>query len=154
MTDVRHSGYKAAAQTIAFNGTRTMNNTLLDNEWTHLSDVVDNSVNLWLFADWEIQLTSAVFTGADSAVELYIVPILDDTNDPDWVGDGIVDEQEQNVYFVGSFTTSGATLAQRLTIRAIEMPPGLFKVGIRNRAGVTLGGTNVLRYRPWQYSSA
>lgn len=154
MTDVRHSGYKAEAQSVAFSGTRTLV-SLADDEWTHLSDEVDNSTNGWLFSDWEFVCTSVAFTGADSAIELYIVPAVDGTNYPDWAGDGTTDEQEQNVHFVGAFTTSGSTAAQRLTLRGIELPPGKFKVGVRNRGGVALAASgSTLKYRPWQYSSA
>lgn len=154
MTDVKHSGYKAAAQTVAFSGTQTLA-SLADDEWTNLSDEIDNSVSGWLFADWELVLASAIFTGADSAVELYLIPTVDDTNYPDWVGNVITDEQENNVFFVGAFTTSGATAAQRLALRGIDLPPGKFKVGVRNRSGVALAASgNTLKYRPWQYSSA
>jgi hypothetical protein len=154
MTDVKHSGYKAELQSIVFSGTRTLV-SLADDEWTDLSDVVDNSTNGWLFADWEFVCTSVAFTGADSAIELYILPAVDGTNYGDWTGDGITDEQEHNVHFVGSFTTSGATAAQRLTLRGIELPPGKFKVGVRNRGGVALAASgSTLGFRPWQYSSA
>jgi hypothetical protein len=154
MTDVKHSGYKAAAQSVTFSGTRTLV-SLADDEWTDLSDEIDNSVNGYLFADWEFVCTSVAFTGADSAIELYIVPSVDDTNYPDWTGDGIADEQEHNVHFVGAFTTSGATAAQRLTLRGIELPPGKFQVGVRNRGGVALAASgSTLKWRPWQYSSA
>ena len=135
MTDVKHSGYKAALQAVVFSGTRTLV-SLADDEWTDESDVIDNSANLWLFADWRLELGSAVFTGTDSAVEFYIIPSVDDTNYPDWTGDGIVALQEHNVHFAGSFTTSGATLAQDLSLRGVELPPGKFKLGVRNRSGV------------------
>jgi len=154
MTDVKYSGYKNDAITISFTGTRTLV-SLADSEYTDLSDEIDNGPNGWLFADWEFVCTSVAFTGADSAIELYLIPIVDGTNDPDWTGDGLVTLQEQNVFFVGAFTTSGDTAAQRLTIRGIELPVGKFKVGVRNVGGVALAASgSTLKYRPWQYTSA
>lgn len=154
MTDVKHSGYKAAAQAVTFTGTRTLV-SLADDEWTDLSDVIDNSVTGWLFADWKFVCTSVAFTGADSAIELYLIPSVDDTTYPDWAGDGTADLQEHNVHFIGSFTTSGTTAAQDLTLRGIELPAGRFKIGVRNRGGIVLAASgSVLSYRPWQYSSA
>jgi hypothetical protein len=52
-------------------------------------------------------------------------------------------------------TTTGAVGAQRMTLRAVNMPPGKFKFGIRSRAGVTLAASgNTLKYRRWNYASA
>ena len=154
MTDVVNSGYKAAAQAVNFSGTRTLV-SLADDEWTDESDAIDNSVTKYLFADIEFVCTSVAFTGTDSAIEIYLIPSVDDTNYPNWTGDGIIDEQENNIHFVGSVTTSGATEAQRLVLRGVDLPPGKFKFGVRNRGGVALAASgSVLSWRPYQYSSA
>lgn len=154
MVDAVHSGYKEEAQSVSFTGTRTLT-SLADTEWTDLSDEIDNSSLKYLFADFELVLGSAAFTGSDSVVEMYLLPSVDGTNYPDWTGDGTADEQEHNVHFVGSFTTSGATAAQRLTLRNVAMPPGKFKIGIRNNAGVALAASgNTLKYRRWNWASA
>ena len=153
MVDAVLSGYKAAAQAVVFSGTRTLV-SLADNEWTDESDVIDNSSNKYMMADLELVLASAVFTGTDSIVEIYLIPSVDDTNYPNWTGDGIVDEQENQIHFVGSVTTSAVTEAQRLTLRSVALPAGKFKFGVRNRAGVALAASgNTLFWRPWQYSS-
>ena len=100
--------------------------------------------------DFELVLASAAFTGADSQVELYIVPSLDDTNYPNWTGNVATDEQENDQYFSGvTFVTSGATEAQRIVKRNVLVPPGYFKVGLRSLANVaTAGSGNTLSYRP------
>jgi len=153
MVDSVHSGYKAALQGVVFSGTRTLV-SLADNEWCDLSDAIDNSIGKYLFADLRLELGSAAFTGTDSAVEIYLLPSLDDTNYPDWVSDGIVDEQENNIHFIGSVTTSGTTAAQDLIIRSVALPAGKFKFGVRNRGGVALAASgNTLSWRPWQYAS-
>ena len=154
MVDSTRSGYKAAAQTVVFSGTQQID-SLTDNEWTNLSDAIDNSVNKYMFADIELVLGSAAFTGSDSAIELYLIPSVDDTNYPDWTGNVTTDEQENNKHFIGSMTTSGSTAAQRMTLRDVELPNGLFKFGIRSRAGVSLAASgNTLKWRPHQFASA
>lgn len=153
MADITNSGYKASASTVSW--TSNGFDALTDNEWTDASDAIDNSTNKYMFADLEIVLGSAAFTGTDSAIEVYLIPSVDGTNYGDWAGGGTTTDEQENIqYFIGSVTTSGSTAAQRLIIRGVELPPGLYKYGIRNRGGVTLNATNTLKWRPWQYSSA
>lgn len=153
MVDSVLSGYKAAAQAVVFSGTQQIDSAL-DNEFTDLSDEIDNSLDKHMMMDLELVLGSVAFTGTDSLMEIYLVPSIDDTNYPAWQGDVVTDEQENNGFFVGSMTTTGANEAQRMALRSVAMPPGKFKFGIRSRAGVTLAGSgNTLKWRPWQYSS-
>lgn len=154
MADVTLSGYKAAAAAVVFSGTQTLV-SLQDNEWTDLSDAIDNSTNKYMFADLELVLGSAAFTGLDSAMELFLVPSVDGTNYADWTGNVLTDVQHNNIHFIGSVATSGSTQAQRLTLRGVALPAGLYKYGVRNRGGVTLAASgNTLSWRPYQYSSA
>lgn len=140
---------------VVFSGTRTLV-SLADDEWTHLSDELNNiTLGKAVFADFHLALGSAAFTGADSAVELYLLAPGNADVYPDWTGDGIVDLQEQNVHFVRSFTTSGATAAQELYQRDVEIPPGKWKLGVRNKANVALAAAgNTLYYRLWSHGSA
>ena len=153
MATATWSGYQAEAQTVAFSGTQGID-SLTNDEWTSLSDEVDNSTNKYLFADIELYMPSVAFTGADSAMELYIVPSVDGTNYPNWTDNVTTDEQENNIHFVGSMPTSGTTANQRLVLRAVALPPGKFKFAVRNRGGVTLTTGNTLKYRPYGYSAA
>ena len=152
MVDAVLSGYKAALQAVVFSTVQTFA-SLLDNEWTDLSDAIDNSVTKYMMADLQVDLGSAIFTGTDSIIEIYLVPSIDDTNYPGWTGGVTSDEQENNIHFIGSVTTNADTVAQVLALRSVALPAGKFKFGIRSRAGVTLGATNTLSWRPWQYSS-
>lgn len=148
MANITLSGYLAAAVTIAFSGTQQVN-SLTNDEWTDLSDAIDNSTNKYALADFELVLGSAAFTGTDSALALYIVPSVDGTNYGDWTGNVTTAQQHHQPYYAGSFTTSGATAAQRLTLRDVPLPNGLFKVGIRNLSNVSLAASgNTLKYRP------
>jgi hypothetical protein len=142
------SGYLATAQSVVWTSGQSLD-SLTDNEWTDLSDAIDNSSNLYILADVELVLGSAAFTGTDSTIELYVVRSVDGTNYADWTGNVTTDEQENQQYYVGSFTTSGATAAQRLTLNDILLPNGLFKFGLRNRGNVTLASSgNTLKWRP------
>jgi len=154
MPDATHSGYKVAAVSVAWTGATQKIDSLADNEFTNLSDEIDNSTNKYLFADLELVLGSAAFTGADSALELYLIPSVDGTNYPDWAGNTTADQQENMKHFIGSLSTTGSTAAQRMTKRSVSLPPGKFKFAIRSRAGVSLAASgNTLKYRPWNYAS-
>ena len=144
----RLTGYLAAAQTAAWTSGQSLNSAS-DNDWTDLSDAIDNSTNKYPFADFEIVLASAAFTGTDSQIRVYIVPSVDGTNYGDWTGNVTTDEQENDKYFVGALTTSGATAAQRMTLRDITIPNGLWKIGLRNATGVALAASgNTVKWRP------
>jgi hypothetical protein len=152
MTDVRNSGYKAAAQTAL----STELNSLANDTWCSLSAEIDNSTNGYMFADFEVNLAAAIFDGADAAVELYLVPSLDDTNFPTFLDSGSTDNQENNQYFIGSVTVrdDDASVTSRGTLRGVELPPGKFKIGARNRTNIGLASSgNTVKWRPWQYSS-
>ena len=151
MTDVINSGYKSAAQAVAWSSNGF--DALTDDEWTDLSDEIDNSLQKNLYLDFDMNLGSVAFTGADAAIEIYVVPSVDGTNYPEWAGTGTGDEQEHNQYFATSITVHPDTAAFHGIARKIEIPPGIYKIGVRNRANVTLNATNTLKWRPWQFSS-
>lgn len=150
MTDVRNSGYKAAAQTAL--GSEL--NSLANDTWSALSGEFDNSLLGFMFIDVEFDLASITPTGADAAVELYLVPSIDDTQYPTYSEAGSADEQENNQYFIGSVTLSLDAEIHIHTIRGIELPPGKWKLGVRNRSNVALAASgSTIKWRPWQYSS-
>lgn len=149
MADIKHAGYKATAQTIAWTSGQAFN-SLVDDEWTDLSDEIDNTTNLYLMADVYLDMGSAAFTGADSEIAIYLVPTVDGTNYATWTGGGTSAEQENEQHFVGAVTTTGTTAAQDLIYRNVLLPPGKFKWAFRNRSGVTLNASNTCYYRPHQ----
>jgi hypothetical protein len=139
---------------VAFTGTQTMA-SLTNDEWTSLSDEINNiSLGRAIYCDFDLSLGSAAFTGADSAVELYLLAPGSGDVYPDWTDNVTTDEQENNAHHIGAFTTSGATLAQRLYLRDVELPPGKFSLGVRNRSNVTMNATNTLYYRLWSHGSS
>ena len=158
MTTLKLSGYLTTAQTVAWTGATQKIDSLTDNEWTDLSDEIDNSANKYAFADLDLVLGSAVFSGSDAGIEVYIVPTVDGTNYPDWSGNATTDAPEQAHYFVAFLPIKASTSAKRVVSSSqghIELPQGKFKFGIRSRANVALASSgNTLYWRPKSYDSA
>lgn len=157
MTTLKLSGYLTTAQSVAWTGATQKIDSLTDNEWTDLSDEIDNSSNKYAYADLDLALGSAAFTGSDSGIEVYIVPTIDGTNYPDWSGNATTDAPEQAHYYVAFLPLKAATAARRVVSSsqaAIELPQGKFKFGIRSRANVTLASSgNTLYWRPKSYDA-
>lgn len=148
MADLTRSGYLASAISIAWTSGQALDSAV-DDEYTDLSDEIDNSTNKYLMADIEVVLASAAFTETDSAIEIFLVPSVDGTNYPNWTGNGTAAEQENLNYFVGMVITSGATEAQRMVLRNVELPNGKYKLAFRNRGGVALAASgNSASLRP------
>ena len=102
MTDVKHSGYKAAAQTAL----DTQLNSLANDSWSALAAEIDNSTNLYLNVDVEIVCNTIIPTGTDAMIVLYLVPSIDDTNFPTYTATGAAEEQENLQYHVGAVMLS------------------------------------------------
>ena len=142
MADAALSGYQAAEAAISFTGTRTLV-SLANEEWTDLSDEIDNSTNKYIMVDLRIVLASAAFAGTDSLIEVFLVPSVDGTTYPTWTGDGIVAEQENQVFYVNS------------VMRNITLPNGKYKWGVRNRTNIALAASgNTIYWRPHGFSTA
>lgn len=156
-TTLKLAGFQASAAAVAWTGATQKIDSLTDNEWTDLSDEIDNSTNLYFGCILELVLGSAAFTGSDSGVEVYIVPTIDGTNYPDWTGNSTSDAPEQAGYFVAFLPIKASTSAKRVVSDPegpIELPQGKFKFGLRNRGNVALASSgNTLSYRPVSYQA-
>lgn len=157
MTTLKLSGYLATSQSVAWTAATQKIDSLTDNEWTDLSDEVDNSANKYAFAVLDVTLGSAAFSGSDSGLEVYIIPTVDGTTYPDWSGNATADAPEQSHYFVAFLPLKAATAAKRVVSSsqgAIELPQGKFKFGMRNRGNVTLAASgNTLAWRPQSFDA-
>ncbi|MBK8106117.1 MAG: hypothetical protein IPK42_11270 [Betaproteobacteria bacterium] len=86
-TTLKLSGYLASEAAIVFSGTQQLV-SLADNEYTDLSDEIDNGTNLYEMVDLRIVIASAAFiTPADCGMEIYLIPTVDGTNYPTWTGE-------------------------------------------------------------------
>jgi hypothetical protein len=157
MTTLKLSGYLATSQTVAWTAATQKIDSLANDEWTDLSDEIDNSTNKYAYADLDLVLGSAAFTGTDAGMEVYIIPTVDGTNYPTWSGNATAEAPEQSHYFVAFLPLKAATAATRTVTSsqgAIELPNGKFKFGIRSRANVALAGSgNTLYWRPRSYDA-
>lgn len=102
-----------------------------------ISSAFDNSSNLDLFADFELLVTFGTAPTANTVVELYIVPTIDGTN----YADGSTSVLPQASLYVGGFVVRNVT-AQRMVLRGISLPPGLFKMLVQNTTNQAFPGTN------------
>ena len=146
----KKSGYLAAAAAVTW--TSGGPNSLASNTYSGLSDEIDNSTNKYAYADLDLVLGSAAFTGTDSGIEVYIVPTVDGTNYPTWTGNTTSDAPENLNHYATFVRLKAATQAQRAATPAdqpVVLPQGKFKFGLRSRANVTLAGSgNTLSWRP------
>lgn len=152
MADLLNSGYLATPQTVAWTGATQKPDSLTDNEWTDLSDEIDNRTNKYPHADLDLTLGSAAFTGTDAGIEVYIVPTVDGTTYPDWSGNATADAPENIQYYAAWLPIKATTSAKRVTTSAenpVALPQGKFKFALRNRSNATTASSgNTLTWRP------
>lgn len=151
-TTLKLAGYLTTEAAIAWASGQDLV-SLTDNEYTDPSDEIDNTTNLYAFADLRLVVASAAFTGTDSGIECYLIPSIDGTNYPTWTGNGTSDEQENNPHFVGFVPFTGTTAAQAGKLLRVQLPSGKYKWAFRNRGNVTLaasGSTIYWRPHSWQ----
>lgn len=79
---------------------------------------VDNSSDKYLYGDFELFITYGTNPTAGSVIELSLLRSIDGTNYEDAPGPS---------GFVGAFVLAATTSGQRLVIRGVPLPPGLFK---------------------------
>lgn len=153
MPDIKLSGYKAAAQSIAWASGQDLD-SLTDNEATDLSDAIDNGTNLYALCDLELYLASAAFTGGDCSIEVYLVPSVDGTNYQTWDGNTVTPGQGNQNYRVGTILVKATTAAFRGSLNDIPLYNGEQKFAFRNKANITLASSgNTAKYRPHQLQS-
>ena len=147
MGTLNQTSYRVTVQSISWTSGQSLA-SLVDGEWTDLSDEEDNDTDNDLFVDLYLDLGSAAFTGTDSEIRCYLVPSVDGTAFGNWTGNVTTEQQGNEPHFVGAIPTTGTTAAQDLILRNVLIPPGKYKWGFRNAGGVTLNATNTAEWRP------
>lgn len=103
-----------------------------------------------LYGDIEIVATYGTAPTAGTTIDVYLIPSADGTNYAD--GGGAVAPAKG--LMVGSGELRAVTTAQRMVIRDVPLPPGLFKVVAQNNGGQTLAATaNTVKIRPHSMQS-
>ena len=97
-----------------------------------------------LLGDWELVVTLAATPTVDTFLDLYLVRSADGTN----YEDGDATNRPVADSYAGSFQTRATASAQRLVVRDVPMPPGLYKAVLWNNAGTTSAASgNTLKVR-------
>lgn len=153
-TTLKLAGYLAAEAAIVFSGTQQLA-SLADNEYTDLSDEIDNSTNLYEAVDLRFVIASAAFTTpADCGMEVFLIPTVDGTNYPTWTGNTTTDQAHNGPFFVGYVPFTGTTSAQACVLREVYLPNGKYKWAVRSRANVALAASgNTIYWRPHSHQS-
>lgn len=98
-------------------------NSLGSGTATGVGTEYDNSSNLYMFADFELNVTFGTGPTANTTVDLYIIPALDGTNYD--TGDSTHVPPNGGI---GSFMVFNSTSAQKLVLRGVMIPPCKFKL--------------------------
>lgn len=115
-----------------------------------ISAAIDNGTNLALYCDVEVDLDYATAPAAGAQIELYFVPSVDGTNYLD--GSTTVDPPASCL--VGIVDLQAVNTVQRRGLRYVAMPPGLFKVLLKNTGGQALDATgSAVTLRPYNIQS-
>lgn len=134
MSDNRYTTYGSSSTVFSTD----LNAVNFTNSSRKLSSAIDNSSQLYFWDDLELYCTFAATPSANATVELYLIPSIDGTNYTD--GDASTDPPATTL--VGVFPIRAVTSAQRVPVRGVQLPPGLFKYLIINRTGVASSGTS------------
>lgn len=123
----------ATIQLNAYRGVTTAMSTELNSlgatSGKAISSAIDNTTNQDLFDDLELAVTFATGPTAGTVVEVYLLPSIDDgTVYPD----GSSSILPQSYLFIGGFAVRSVNTAQKMVLRGVALPPGLFKYLIQN----------------------
>lgn len=143
MASTTHKAYGTTTSALT-----TELNSLANNGNTAASAAIDNTSALDLFMDLELVIAtqgSARATGA--AIYVFAVYAVDGTN--------YGDVNETTAVWLATFPMDAATTARRMAATDVPMPPGLFKLFVRNVTGQALAASsNTLKYRPHSITTA
>ena len=145
------TGYLASEAAIVFAGTQQLD-SLADNEYTDLSNEIDNSTNKYAYVDLRIDLASLNPSGTDAGLEIFLVPTVAGTTYPDWTGNSTSDQKQNQPYYVGFVPLATGSAVKDAALMRVELPNGKYKWGVRNRANVALAAdAGDIYWRPWGY---
>src|SRR6516162_8962576 len=106
-------------------------NSLANNTMSAASSTLDNSVNLDIYCDIEVNLASLSPT-AGAYVSIYVWEAIDGTNFPAQSDADLRLTSTQLLCTIPIGTT--ASTAQRVVVRNIVIPPGSFQIKLDNQA--------------------
>lgn len=124
-------------------------NSLATGNLSALGTEYDNTSGLYLFADFQLDVTFGSSPTANAPVVLYIVPKTDGTNynfgSSSNAWDGFVR---------GGWSLMATTSQQLLTIQGVPIPPLKFKIQVKNQSGQSFPGSgSTVKMVPYYYQS-
>jgi hypothetical protein len=133
------------------NAMTTELNSLASSTGKAISSAIDNSTNLDLFDDLQLTVTFASAPTAGTVVELYLLPSIDGGTD---YADGSTSVLAQSSLFVGGFAVRAVTTIQKMILRGVALPPGLFKYQVQNTTNQAFPASgSTLERNPYQLQS-
>lgn len=144
MATTKHKAWSAAAQTAL----STDLNSLANSTNSAASAEIDNSTALDLYVDAVLYVAAqGSARSAGGTVTVYMISATDGTN--------YDDAHETTAEIVAVFPLDAATTARRLTRRDIPIPPGKFKLFLRNGTGQAFASSgSTLTYRAHSIETA
>jgi hypothetical protein len=124
-------------------------NSLADGNVSALSSEFDNTTNLDMFADLQLDLASLTISSTVAFVTLFVVPTIDGTNYPDFSSGAIANYHLQYARATALVKNVSAATA-RVNFEEVRIGPGKFKFALRNGTGAALASSgNTLGWRDY-----
>ncbi len=150
---------KWEAPTVALTSLLTTTLNALANAVIDVSAAVNNETNLTTFMDLELTLASLDLSAqANPSVTIYMFESVDGGTDFDTNEDGVSAASDiptsDKIIAIFGLRIDTAAEAKTAVKSMIPIPPGRFKLGLRNTTGVSFGATgNILAYRTYNLNS-
>lgn len=146
--NILQQSYVAAAATAL----STELNSLADGSVSALSAEIDNTTNLSMVLDAQLDLASLTISSSAAYCTLYVVPTVDGTSYPDWTSGAKAGYHDQYAVATIRLKAVSATTA-RANVARVDIPPGKFKLAIGSALGVGMASaSNTLKYRTYAAS--
>ncbi|KKM90389.1 hypothetical protein LCGC14_1239170 [marine sediment metagenome] len=147
---------KWAAPTVAYtNYLVGALNSLANNAIDSSGTAINNETNLCLYLDLELTLASLDLSGQSApAVVIYLIESIDGGNDFDTVTDAVTTDASMpavDKICAQIGLRPGVGAEAKLAVKSmIPIPPGQFKLCLRNKTGIAFGvAGNSLAYRTY-----
>jgi hypothetical protein len=104
-----------------------------------VSSTIDNSSNLDLFADFELTVKYNSLPAINGVLNIYVIPIIGSITPTGGTGSTI----PQNSTYAGFFHSKSpsTSIAERLILTRISIPPNTFKIAVYNTSGTIFSST-------------
>jgi hypothetical protein len=148
---------KWEAPTVALTSYLTTTLNALANNVIDIGAAINNTSNLCMFMDLEVTLASLDLSAqTNPSITIYMFESVDGGTDYDTNEDAVsaatdIPTADKIIAIMGLRVDTGAE-AKTAVKSMIPIPPGHFKLGLRNTTGQTFAATgNILAYRTYTY---